>query len=107
MQKATVDSNLWRASMCRRVSRLFLAENTFRATNLDKLHVGESSDVEVWRVLLRRDAVVELGVAAADGERLGAVCAAQGGRAVQPAEVGGRAELCEDTNNTHTHTHFN
>lgn len=81
----------------------------FWDTNLDKLHVGEGSDVEVRRVLLQRHAVVELGVAAADGERLGAVGATQGGRAVQPAEVGGRAELCGHTNNTHTHTktHFN
>lgn len=35
-------------------------------TNLDKLQVGESSDVEVGCVLLRGDAVVELAVAAAD-----------------------------------------
>lgn len=69
-------------------------------TNLDKLQVGESSDVEVGRVLLQGDAVVELAVAAADGERLRPVGPAQGGRAVQPAEVGRRTKLCK-----HAHTH--
>lgn len=56
--------------------------------DLDKLQVGEGSDVEVGCVLLRGDAVVELAVAAADGERLGPVGSAQGGCSVQAAEVG-------------------
>lgn len=64
-------------------------------THLDELQVCEGPDVEVGRVLLRRDAAVELAVAAADGQRLGAVGAAQRRRAVQAAEVGRRAELCE------------
>lgn len=61
---------------------------------LDVLQVGEGPHVEVGRVLLRRHAAVELAVAAADGQRVRPVGAAQGGRAVQPAEVGRRAELC-------------
>lgn len=65
--------------------------------HLDELQVGERSDVEVGRVLLRRDAVVELAVAAADGKRLGAVGSAQRGCPVQPAEVGWRTKLCTDT----------
>lgn len=50
-----------------------------QATDLDELKVAEGSDVEVRSVLLRRQAAVELGVAAADRQR---VAAAQRGRAV-------------------------
>lgn len=59
-----------------------------KGTNLDKLQVGESSDVEVRCVLLQGDAVVELGVTPTDGERLRPVGSAQRGGTVQPAEVG-------------------
>lgn len=66
-------------------------------TNLDELQVAEGSNVEVWSVLMSGDAVVELAVAAADGEGLGAVCSAQRCRSVQPAEVGWRAKFCART----------
>ena len=69
-------------------------------TNLDKLQVGEGSDVEVRCVLLRRDAVVELTVAAANRERLGPVGSAQRGCSVQPADVGRWTKLCK-----HAHIH--
>lgn len=68
-------------------------------TNLNELQVAEGPDVEVWRVLLRGDAAVELAVAAADRERLGPVSSAQGRRSVQPTEVRRRTKLC-----AHRHT---
>lgn len=57
-------------------------------TNFDKLQVAQGSNVEVGCVLVSRDAVVELAVAAANGERLGPVRSAQRRCSVQPAEVG-------------------
>lgn len=55
--------------------------------DLDKLQVGEGSDIKVRDVLQRRGAVVELAVAAADRQRLCPVCAAERGRTVQPTDV--------------------
>lgn len=73
-------------------------------TNLNKLQVTEGSNVEVWCVLMCRDAVVQLAVAATDGQRLsGPVRSAQRCRSVQPAEVGRRTKLCA---HTHTQTTF-
>lgn len=60
--------------------------------HLDKLQVGQRSHVEVGDVLRRGDAV-QLVVAAADRLRLRAICAAEGGGAIEAAEMGGRAKL--------------
>lgn len=56
--------------------------------NLDKLQVCESSDVEVRCVLLQSVAVVELGIAPAEGERVRPVGSTQRGRAVHQHEMG-------------------
>lgn len=56
--------------------------------HLDKLQVAESPDVEVRRVLLQSVAVVELGAAPAEGERICPVGSAQRGRSVHQDEVG-------------------
>lgn len=57
-------------------------------TNLDNLEVRKSSDVEVGCVLLQSVAVVELGVAPVDGERVRPVGATQRGRAAHQDEMG-------------------
>lgn len=63
--------------------------------HLDELEVGEGAHAEVGHV---RGAGVELVVAAAHGGRdgVGALVVAQGGRAVQAADVGRGAGLCGD-----------
>lgn len=57
-------------------------------TDLNELQVREGSDVEVRNVLLQRVAVVQLGVAPTEGERVHPVGSTHRGRAVHQDEVG-------------------